>query len=89
VRSFQKRYNAVPDQWNAVGYTIGRLYAQAIANVKAPLTRQTLLDSLVSLKNVPVVLGSGKSNFSFVADREPSYEPILITIKDGKFTPAP
>lgn len=89
VTSFQKRYNAVPDQWNAVGYTIGRLYAQAIANAKTPLTRQTLLDSLVSLKNVPVVLGSGKSNFSFVADREPSYEPILITIKDGRFTPAP
>ena len=89
VASFQKRYNAVPDQWNAVGYTIGRLYAQAIINAKTPLTRQSLLDSLVSLKNVPVVLGSGKGNFSFGADREPSYEPILITIKDGKFTPAP
>lgn len=89
VANFQKRYNAVPDQWNAVGYTIGRLYGQAIINAKTPLTRQTLLDALVNLKNVPVVLGSGRGNFSFGGDREPSYEPILITIKDGKFTPAP
>jgi hypothetical protein len=43
----------------------------------------------VNLKNVPVVLGSGRGNFSFGVDREPGYEPILITIKDGKFTPAP
>lgn len=89
VTNFQKRYNAVPDQWNAVGYTIGRLYGQAIINAKTPLTRQTLLDALVNLKNVPVVLGSGRGNFSFGVDREPGYEPILITIKDGKFTPAP
>lgn len=89
VANFQKRYNAVPDQWNAVGYTIGRLYGHAIANAKPPLTRQSLLDSLVNIKNFPVVLGSGKGNFSFAAEREPTYEPILITIKDGKFTPAP
>ena len=89
VASYQKKYNAVPDQWNAVGYTIGRLYGHAITNVKGPLTRQSLLDSIVAIKNFPVVLGSGKTNFSFDKDREPSYEPILITIKDGKFTQAP
>ena len=88
VASFQKKYNAVPDQWNAVGYTIGRLYGHAISNVKGPLTRQSLLDAIVAIKNFPVVLGSGKSNFSFDKDREPTYEPILITIKDGKFIQA-
>ena len=89
VASYQKKYNAAPDQWNAVGYTIGRLYGHAITNVKGPLTRQSLLDAIVAIRNFPVVLGSGKSNFSFDKDREPSYEPILITIKDGKFTQAP
>ena len=89
VASFQKKYNAVPDQWNAVGYTIGRLYGHAITNVKGALTKQSLLDALVNIRNFPVVLGSGKSNFSFDKDREPTYEPILITIKDGKFTPVP
>lgn len=90
VANFQKKYNAVPDQWNAVGYTIGRLYGHAITNAKAPLTKQSLLDALTTIKNFPVVLGSGKSNFSFTgAEREPTYEPILITIKDGKFIPAP
>jgi hypothetical protein len=48
-----------------------------------------LLDAIVATSNFPVVLGSGKGNFSFAAEREPTYEPILITIKDGKFTQAP
>jgi hypothetical protein len=65
-----------------------RLYGHAITNVKGPLTRQSLLDSVVAIKNFPVVLGSGKSNFSFEKDREPNYEPILITIRDGKFIQA-
>lgn len=90
VANFQKKYNAIPDQWNAVGYTIGRLYGNAIAKAKTPLTKQSLLDALIATRDFPVVLGSGKGNFSFqAADREPSYEPILITIKDGKFIPAP
>ena len=89
VANFQKKYNAVPDQWNAVGYTIGRLYGHAITTAKGPLTRQSLLDAIVATNNFPVVLGSGKGNFSFAAEREPTYEPILITIKDGKFTQAP
>ena len=90
VANFQKKYSASPDPWNAVGYTIGRLYGNAISNAKAPLTRQSLLDAMVATRNFPVVLGSGKSNFSFSPpDREPTYEPILITIKDGKFMQAP
>ena len=89
VANFQKKYNAMPDQWNAVGYTIGRLYGHAITTAKGLLTRQSLLDAIVATSNFPVVLGSGKGNFSFAAEREPTYEPILITIKDGKFTQAP
>ena len=90
VANFQKKYNAVPDQWNAVGYTIGKLYGHALANVKGAVTRQNLNDAVVATRNFPVVLGSGKGNFSFTgAEREPTYEPILITVKDGKFIPAP
>jgi branched-chain amino acid transport system substrate-binding protein len=90
VANFQKKYNATPDQWNAVGYTIGKLYGHAIAAVKGPITRQAINDAVVATKDFPVVLGSGKTNFSFSApDREPTYEPILITVKDGKFIPAP
>lgn len=89
VANFQKKYNATPDQWNAVGYTIGKLYGHALSNVKGPVTRQNLNDAVVAIRNFPVVLGSGKGNFSFSAgEREPTYEPILITVKDGKFMPA-
>ncbi len=90
VADFQKKYNAIPDQWNAVGYTIGKLYGHALSNVKGAVTRQNLNDAVVTTRNFPVVLGSGKGNFSFTGpEREPTYEPILITVKDGKFIPAP
>jgi len=89
VANFQKKYNATPDQWNAVGYTIGKIYGNALASIRGPITRQNLNDAVVATRNLPVVLGSGKSNFSFTAgEREPTYEPILITVKDGKFMPA-
>ena len=90
VANFQKKYSATPDQWNAVGYTIGKLYGNALSTIKGPVTRQNLNDAVVATRNFPVVLGSGKGNFSFTAgDREPTYEPILITVKDGKFITAP
>ena len=90
VANFQKKYSATPDQWNAVGYTIGKLYGNALSTIKGPVTRQNLNDAVVATRNFPVVLGSGKGNFSFSAgEREPTYEPILITVKDGKFIPAP
>jgi len=89
VANYQKKYNALPDQWNAVGYTIGKLYGHALANVKGAVTRQSLNDAVIATRNFPVVLGSGKGNFSFAgSEREPTYEPILITVKDGKFIPA-
>jgi len=89
VANFQKKYNATPDQWNAVGYTIGKIYGHALSNVKGTVTRQNLNEAVVATRNFPVVLGSGKGNFSFTGpEREPTYEPILITVKDGKFIPA-
>ena len=90
VGNFQKKYNTIPDQWNAVGYTIGKLYGHALSNVKGAVTRQNLNDAVIATRDFPVVLGSGKGNFSFTGpEREPTYEPILITVKDGKFMPAP
>lgn len=90
VANFQKKYNAVPDQWNAVGYTIGRIYGHALSQVKGAVTRQSINDAVIATRDFPVVLGSGKGNFSFTGpEREPTYEPILIVVKDGQFTPVP
>jgi hypothetical protein len=69
VANFQKKYNATPDQWNAVGYTIGRLYGNAIAKAKSPLSKQSILDAMIATRDFPVVLGSGKGNFSFTPGR--------------------
>jgi branched-chain amino acid transport system substrate-binding protein len=89
VANFQKKYNATPDQWNAVGYTIGKLYGHAIAAVKGPVTRQAINDAVVAT-GLPGGAGQRQDQLQLQrADREPTYEPILITVKDGKFIPAP
>lgn len=87
--AFQKKFGAPPDQWASIGYTIVKLYARAISGIKGPVTRQAVRDAIVATKNVPVVIGDGKTNFSFDAERNPVYKPIVLTIKDQKFIPAP
>ena len=89
IAAFQKKFGAPPDQWASIGYTIVKLYSRAIAGIKGPVTRQGVRDAIVATKNVPVVIGDGKTNFSFDAERNPVYKPIVLTIKDQKFIPAP
>lgn len=89
VANFQKRFGATPDQFATIGYTIIKLYGQAIANVKGPVTRDAVRNELVSLKNVPVVIGDGKTNFSFDAERNPVYKPIIVEVRDQRHQVAP
>jgi branched-chain amino acid transport system substrate-binding protein len=84
VANFQKKYGAAPDQFATIGYTIIKLYGQAIAGVKGTVTRDAVRNSLVSLKDVPVVIGDGKTNFSFDKDRNPVYKPIIVEVRDQK-----
>lgn len=65
-----------------------------IASTRADVVVITMNDVAVAV--VPAgltvqhqVLGSGKGKFSFATEREPTYEPMLITIKDADFTLAP
>jgi len=84
VANFQKKYGAAPDQFATIGYTIIKLYGQAIAGVKGTVTRDAVRNSLVSLKDVPVAIGDGKTNFSFDKDRNPVYKPIIVEVRDQK-----
>ena len=84
VANFEKKFGATPDQFATIGYTIIKLYGQAIGGIKGTVTRDNVRNALVNLKNVPVVIGDGKTNFSFDKDRNPVYKPVIVEVRDQK-----
>jgi branched-chain amino acid transport system substrate-binding protein len=89
MAAFQKKFGAEPDQFASVGYTIIRVYGRVIAGIKGPVTRVAVRDGIAATKNMPVVLGDGKTNLSFDEARNPVYKPVMLVVKDGKFIAAP
>jgi branched-chain amino acid transport system substrate-binding protein len=87
VATYQKKYNEPWNQWAAIGYTIVRIIANGISTAKPPLTRESLNNAIVATKNLPTLLGN--TPFGFDQDREPTFSPIVLTIKDQKFQVAP
>ena len=89
VSDFKKKFGSAPDQFATIGYTIIKLYGKAISSVKGKATRENVRDALVSLHNAPVVIGDGKTNFSFDKDRNPVYKPMIIEVRNQKHQPVP
>ena len=85
--AYQKAYNVAPENWSAVGYTQMKLLAWAIKKVGPGVTRESLRDALINVKDWPNILGS--KGVMTITDRLPEYEAAIITVKDGKFTIAP
>jgi len=61
--------------------------AAALKGAGANPSSDAVRESLLKIKEMPVILGRGK--FSFDADRGALYEGVIMTVKDGKFVPAP
>jgi branched-chain amino acid transport system substrate-binding protein len=87
VTGFQAKYKRPPDNWAALGYTAIKVTATAIKAAGPAPTRESLRQALSRIRDLPVVLGSGK--FSFNEQRNPYYGAIVCTVKDGKFVVAP
>jgi branched-chain amino acid transport system substrate-binding protein len=87
LAKFKSKYDGSPSQWVAMGYTVVHVLGKAIAGVKGDLSREALRDALKQIKDYPSVLG--KNTFSFDAEREPLYDPVMLTVKDGRFAVAP
>jgi branched-chain amino acid transport system substrate-binding protein len=85
VSAYKARYGAVPDNWAAMGYTIGQLAVQAVQNAGPNPDRERLRVELGKLNRVPVVIGNG--TWSVNTARQPSYGGVLLTVKDGAFLP--
>ncbi len=83
IEGYKARYKVAPDNWAAMGYTIGQLAAQAIQNAGPNPDRKRIRDEIGKLNKVPVVIGSG--TWSVNSARQPSYGGVLLTVKDGGF----
>lgn len=80
VEAFKAEYGSEPDQFAAQAYTAAWAAAIAIKNAGDP-ERTAIRDALAQLKDIETPLGV----FSFDANRDPVHDPVVLTIKDGKF----
>jgi branched-chain amino acid transport system substrate-binding protein len=87
VAGYEKKYGAKPDNWAAVGYTIGTVAVNAIKSASPNPDRAKVRDALEKTSNFPVVLGTGTLNLD--KDRNPSYGAAVLVVKNGGFEFAP
>jgi len=87
VKAYTARYKSAPDNWAAMGYTVGQLAAQAVQNAGPNPDREKLRAELGKLNRVPVVIGSGL--WSVNAARQPSYGGVLLMVRNGSFVAVP
>lgn len=81
VRAFRKRYGSEPDQFAAQAYTGVHLLAEAIRREGA--RPSAIRRGLAGIRKLPTILG----RFSFTADREPVYDPVVVRITGTGYEP--
>ena len=87
VAAYRKKYNRTPDNGAALGYTTAKIVAAALKGAGVNPSSESVRESLLKIRDLPVILGRGKFNFD--PDRGALYEGVIMTVKDGKFIPAP
>lgn len=84
VSAFQAKYNRMPDYSAALGYEAFRITVKALKEA-GTAERSKLRDALATERQQPTILGNG--TYVVDAKRNPSYGAVLVTVKDGQFTP--
>ena len=79
VQKYQAKYGIEPKQWAAQSYATLYILANAIANAQST-DSAAIRDALAQTMNFPTILG----NFSFDANGEAVYDPIVLMVKDGE-----
>ncbi len=80
VENYTMKYNAEPDEFVAQAYTAVHILANAIA--AAPSTAsEAIRDAMAHITNLDTILGK----FSFDANGDAIYNPIVLIVKNGKF----
>jgi len=87
VAEYKKRYNRLPDNGAALGYTAIKLAAAAIHAAGPQPTREKIRAALAKTKGQKVILGRG--DFSYDDSRGALYGAVILAVKNGKIVPAP
>ena len=87
VTAYKARYKDTPDNWAAMGYTLGLIGVQAIRDAGPAPDRAKVRAALEKINNVPVVMGNGM----WIKDpeRHPSYGGVMLTVKNGELALLP
>lgn len=80
VAAYRARYGIDPDQFAAQAYAGVYLLADAITQARE-VSPAAIRDALASLRGVATVLGE----FSFDDQRNPVHDPVVQTVRDGRF----
>ncbi len=79
VQNYRAKYDIEPDPWAAQSYATLYILAEAIANAQS--TEATAVrDALANIMDFPTVLGQ----FSFNEVGDAVYDPIVLTVENGK-----
>src|SRR5690349_4091623 len=87
VTEYKKRYNRLPDNGAALGYTAIKIAAAAIKAAGPQPTREKIRAALAKTKGMKVILGRGE--FSYDENRGALYGAVILTVKGGKIVAAP
>ena len=79
VQNYQAAYGHAPGPWAAQAYATLHILANAIANAQST-DSAAIRDALAQTMDLPTILG----NFSFDANGEAVYDPIVLMVKDGE-----
>ena len=83
VTAYRTKYKQMPDNWAAVGYTLGSLAVAVLRAAGPGADRERVRAAFGTIKDTPTVLGRG--TYSFGPDRAPHYGAALITVRNGAF----
>ena len=87
VAAYRAKYKQAPDNWAAVGYTLGSLAVAVLKAAGPGADREKVRAAFATIKDAPTILGRG--TYSFGPDRAPHYGAAIITVKNGAFVQVP
>ena len=79
VQNYRAKYGIEPEPWAAQSYATLYILANAIANAQSA-DSAAIRDALAQTMDFPTILG----DFSFDANGEAMYDPIVLMVKDGE-----
>ena len=79
VTNYQSKYEIAPEPWAAQSYATLYILANAIATAGST-DAAAIRDALAATRDFPTILG----NFSFDANGEAMYDPIVLRVTDGE-----